>query len=123
VSAEDEGKLRDKPRNLLKAILENTPEPSETIFVTLMTRGRRQAGLYFVAPYPHNPSFYFVYLRAFVFRDGRWRMVFSLDHDLLMNMSVATSGGDLRSRAMEVIDKIDLLNLEWVMSSLFAEII
>ena len=123
VSAEDEEKLRDKPRSLFRSILENTPEPSETIFVTLKRRGRRQAGLYFVAPYPHNPSFDFVYLRPFVFRDGRWRMVFSLDYDLLMNMSVATSGGDLRSRAMEVIDKIDLLNLEWVMGSLFAEII
>ena len=123
VSAEDEEKLRDKPRNLFRSILENTPEPSKTIFVTLKRRGRRQAGLYFVAPYPHNPSFDFVYLRPFVFRDGRWRMVFSFDLDLLMNMSVATSGGGLRSRAMEVIDKIDLLNLEWVMGSLFAEII
>jgi hypothetical protein len=123
LSAEDEKKLREKPKSLLRSILENTPEPSETIFVTLKRRGRRQAGLYFVAPYPHNPSFDFVYLRPFVFRDGRWRMVFSLDLDLLMNMSIATSGGDLRSRAMEVIDKIDLLNFEWVMSSFFEEII
>lgn len=123
LSGEDEKKLRKNSRPLFRAILENTPEPSEAIFVTLRTRGEDQAGLYFAAPYPKNPSFYFVYLRPFAYRRGRWRMVFSLEYDLAMNMSIAVSGGDLPSRAMEVINRIDLLDLEWVMSSLFEHII
>jgi hypothetical protein len=123
LSEEDEEELEERPGPLFRAILENTPDPSEAIFVTLRTRGEDQAGFYFVAPYPHNPSFYFVYLRPFVYRQGKWRMVFSLEYDLAMNMSIATSEGDLPSRAMEVINEIDLLDLEWVMSSLFEEII
>jgi hypothetical protein len=123
LSDEDEEKLRRKTRNLFRAILENTPDPSEAIFVTIRTRGEDQAGFYFAAPYPQNPSFFFVYLKPFVYREGRWRMVFSLEHDLAMNMSIATSEGDLPSRAMEVIDKIDLLNLEFAMSLLFEDII
>ncbi|MCJ7630773.1 MAG: hypothetical protein MUO50_20535, partial [Longimicrobiales bacterium] len=91
--------------------------------VKLQTRGDDQAGFYFVAPFPANPSFDFVYLRPFVYHDGGWKIVFSLEHDLAMNMNVARSEGDLVSRAVEVIDKIDLLHLEWVMSSLFGEII
>lgn len=123
LSKEDEEKLRENHRNLFRAILEDTPEPSQTIFAKLQMRGEDQAGYYFVAPHPHNPSFHFVYLRPFVHREGRWKMVFSLEYNLAMNMSIARSEGDLPSRAIEVIEKIDLLNLEWVMSSLFEEII
>ena len=123
LSKEDEKKLRGQPGSLLRAILENAPDPSEAIFVTIRTRGEDQAGLYFVAPYPRNPSFYFVYLRPFVYRRGKWRMVFSLEYDVAVNMSFAISGGDLPSRAIEVINKFDFLNLEFVMSSLFGDII
>jgi len=123
VSEEDEEKLRKNPRNLSRAILENTPEPSEAIFVKLQARGEHQAGYYFVAPYPQNPSFNFVYLRPFVCHDGKWKMVFSLEHDLAVSLNIARSEGDLVSRAVEAINKIDLLHLEWVMSSLFGEII
>lgn len=123
LSKEDERKLRGKPGSLFGAILENAPDPSEAIFVTIRTRGEDQAGLYFVAPNPHNPCFHFVYLRPFVYRRRKWRMVFSLEYDLAANMCFATSGGDLPSRAIEVINRFDLLNLEFAMSSLFGDIV
>ena len=50
-------------------------------------------------------------------------MVFSLEHDLAVSLNIARSEGDLVSRAVEVINKMDLLHLERVMSSLFGEII
>ena len=123
VSQEDGKKLRKRSKRLFKEILENTPEPSQATFVRLETMGEAIVGYYFVAPYPTNPSFKFVYLKPFVRRDGRWKMVFSLDHAPAMNMSAAKSAGDLVSRATEVIKEIDLLNLELVMTALFDDII
>jgi hypothetical protein len=41
--------------------------------------GDTAIGYYFVAPHPTNPAFKFVYLRPFVRRSGRWRLLFSLE--------------------------------------------
>jgi len=123
VSRGDEKKLRGKSKRLMKEISQNTPDPRQAIFVTLRTMGRNISGYYFVAPYPTNPAFKFVYLRPFVHRDGRWKMVFSLEHDLGVSLNIARSGGDIASRANEVIREIDLLHLDWVMTSLFDDII
>ena len=114
LSLEDEQQLRKRFRGLREQILTGTPSPAQTDFVTLKFAGKNLVGYYYLAPYPHNPAFTFVYLRPFVKHQGRWKMLFSLDHDLAMNLSVAKSDGDAISRAMEVIDKIDLLQLRWV---------
>ena len=71
----------------------------------------------------HIVFFLFLYLRPFVYRDGRWRMVFSLEHDLGVSMNLARSDGDLVSRAAEVIETIDLIDFQWVMTSLFEDIV
>jgi hypothetical protein len=123
LSREDEERLRKKFKTLSRDILRNTPDRSKATFIALKTIGRNKAGYYFVAPYPHNPSFKFVYLRPFVRRDRRWRMVFSLDHDLAVSLNIAKSTGDLVARAKEVIREIDLLHLDWAMTSLFEDII
>ena len=123
VPGANERMLRKKSRRLLKEVFENTPDPSQAVFVKLKTKGNDTTGYYFVAPYPTNPSFKFVYLRVFVRCDGEWKLVFSLEHAPAMNLSVANSGGDLVSRAEEVINEIGLLDLDFVVTSLFDDII
>jgi len=119
VSQEDKKKLRKRSKRLLNEISEYTPDPKQAIFVKLKTMGNSVAGYYFVAPYPPNPSFKFVYLRPFVRRDGRWKLVFSLEHVAAMNLNAAASGGNLVARAEEVIAEIPMLHLDFVMASLF----
>jgi hypothetical protein len=123
VSQLDGKKLRKKFKRLSKEILENTPDPSQATFVALKGKERKATGYYFVAPFPKNPAFRFVYLRPFVQRDAQWKMLFSLDHDLAVSLNIAKSGGDIVSRAEELITEIDLLHLEWVMTALFEDII
>ncbi len=124
VSQHDQKTLRKKSSRLLREIFENTPDPSKAVFVKMKTKGHRITGYYFVAPYPTNQSFKFVYLLVFIRRDGEWKLVFSLDHAPAMNLSVAKSGGDVVSRAEEVIRDIGgLLDLDFVITSLFDNII
>lgn len=111
--------LRKGFKRLSKEILENTPDPTAAIFVTLETMGHNTVGYYFVAPHPTNTAFRFVYLRPFARRDGKWKLVFSLEHDLGVSMNVTQSGGDLISRANEVIREIPLLHLDFAMTTLF----
>jgi hypothetical protein len=123
VSQSEEKKLRKKSRRLLREIFENTPDPSKAVFVRMKTKGHRITGYYSVAPYPTNPSFKFVYLRTFIRRDSEWKLVFCLEHAPAMNLSVAKSGGDLVSRAEEVISETGLLDLDFVTTFLFDDII
>lgn len=121
VSEKDEKTLRKKAKRLLKEILHYSPDQKQAVFVKLKTIGNATSGYYFVAPYPKNPSFKFVYLTPFVRRGGRWQMVFSLEHAPAMNLSVAKSGGDLVSRAEEVIAEIPMLHLDFVMTTLLED--
>ncbi len=114
LSREDEERLRERFSQLCGQILKGMPNPAQTDFVTLKTEGEKLVGYYDLAPYPHNPSFTFIYLRPFVKHGGRWKMLFSLDHELAMSLNAAKSDGDATSRALEVIDKADLLQLRWV---------
>ena len=50
-------------------------------------------------------------------------MVFSLEHVAAMNLNAAVSGGNLISRAEEVITEIPLLHLDFVMTSLYDDIV
>jgi hypothetical protein len=121
VSRNDERRLRKRSKKLFKEILENTPDPSNATFVKMDTMGNGIAGYYFIAPYPTNPSFQFVYLRPFVRRGGRWKLVFSLEHVAAMNLNAAASGGNLISRAEEVIAEIPLLHVDSAMKTLFED--
>lgn len=121
VSQEHRKKLRKKSRKLLREILDYTPAPSKATFVGLKTMKNGIAGYYFVAPYPANPAFRFVYLSPFVRQDGQWKLVFSLEHSAMMTLNAAKSGGDIVSRANEVIEDIPILHLDFVMTSLFED--
>ena len=123
LSTEDKDRLIDKFKRHAKQLLAITPDPSASTFVKLQMIGDELAGYYFVAPYPLNPSFDFVYLKVFVKRDDKWRMLFNPDNELAMNLSAARSDGDRVSRALEVIHDTDLLQLEWVVSSYYDELI
>jgi hypothetical protein len=122
-SQKDGKTLRKKFSKLSKEILKNTPDPSKATFISLETAGSKTVGYYFVAPHPKNPAFRFVYLRPFVRRAGQWRLVFSLEHDLGVSLNVAKSGGDLISRANEVIREIPLLHLNEAMESTFEDVV
>jgi hypothetical protein len=87
------------------------------------TAGSKTVGYYFVAPHPKNPAFNFVYLRPFIRRDGQWKLVISLEQDLGVSLNIAQSGGDLISRANEVIREIPLLHLDEAMEAIFEDVV
>ena len=120
---ENKEQLSHKFNKHAKQLLLVTPEPSASTFVKLQLLGEGLAGYYFVASYPLNPSFDFVYLEVFVKRGENWKMLFDPDNKLAMNLSAAKSDGDQVSRALELIHDIDLLQLKWVVSSLYDELI
>jgi len=122
LSWEDEGRIRKQFSRLGGQILMGLPNPEQMDFITLKTKGGSLVGYYCLAPYPYNPSFTFVYLKPFVKHDGQWKMLFSLETDLAMSLNAAKSDGDVTSRALEVIDMVDLLQLRWA-AELFRKVI
>ena len=123
VSQRNGRRLRKRFAGLSKEILENTPDPSKGTFVSIETAGSKTVGYYFVAPHPKNPAFKFVYLRPFIRRDGQWKLVISLEQDLGVSLNIAQSGGDLISRANEVIREIPLLHLDEAMETMFEDVV
>jgi hypothetical protein len=137
ISEENGECLKTQFRKVADDLLASRPMLSQTVYVATYTiMDGWVAGYYYVAEYPYNKAFMFVYLKMFVKREGCWRMLVNLDPlfkpdpsalersggdrvKLLLEVShnnVATGldsrkDGDLQTRALDLIDR-NLLSMK-----------
>ncbi len=149
LSKENLEQLKARFLELAEDILTSKPMLSQTTFVTTKTiMDKNIVGYYYMADYPHDKAFLFVYLKMFVKREGRWRMLLNMDplfkpdvyalqssggnpakllidvdlKNLAVSLNHSKSDGDIQSRAMELIDQ-NLLQMDSLFPICFEEVI